>query len=173
MHSLILFFSVNGCGACILSFIVVCSLAGCGGGEDDGYKGDRGSVSGKITYKGAAIPANSVVMFQSKEGSYSASGQVSATGEYKLTYNGKSTLPAVAYIVQVTPPPSAGTGPGKVPDPASVRPAEIPQSGSTMAPTKDEKTLPFPAKYTVATSSGFEFTVKSGPNTANFEMVDP
>ncbi|MBS0207157.1 MAG: hypothetical protein JSS49_30140 [Planctomycetes bacterium] len=140
--------------------IVLLNLAGCGGGgEGDKFKGERGSVSGKVTYKGQAIPAHSTILFQSREGGYSAGGTIDDKGEYTLTYTGKSTMPAVEYKVQVGPPPPATTT--TLMDPSKV---------GTGAPT--EPPPPFPAKYSDHSTSGLAFTVKAGANKADFDLVD-
>ncbi len=147
------------CGISVAA--VLLSIVGCGGGgEGDKFKGERGSVTGKVTYKGSPIPAKSVVSFQSKVGSYSATGTINDKGEYTLSYDGKSTLPAVAYVVQIAPPPTAAaSGPM---DPSKV---------GTAAPAKVEAP-PFPAKYGAAVTSGLESTVKAGANKTDFELVD-
>ena len=139
---------------------VMLSMMGCGGGAvEDKFKGERGTVSGKFTYKGAAVPAGCTVVFQSKEGGYSAGGTTNAQGEYTLKYEGGAKLPGVLYLVSISPPPVA---PPKV-DATSMKdgkPPELPPPA-------------LPAKYGAPTTSGLEFTVKGGENkAANFELKD-
>lgn len=143
----------------LFAFAVLGPLAtsGCGGGAtEDKFKGERGSVSGKITYKGAAIPAGSVVMFQAAAG-YTAVGKTNDKGEYTLTYENKSTMPAVSYTVQVSAPAAAA--------PAKIDPANMVKESTPAA-------FPFPAKYTAGATSGLEFTVKGGANKADFDLKD-
>lgn len=142
----------------LFAFAVVGLLAtsGCGGGaEGDKFKGERGSVSGTITYKGAPVPAGSSVVFQAAVG-YTAGGKTNEKGEYTLTYEGKSVMPAVAYTVQVSAPAGA---------PATIDPAKM---GQPSAPA----VAPIPVKYSSGATSGLEFTVKGGANKADFELKD-
>lgn len=133
------------------------ATSGCGGGaEGDKFKGERGSVSGKITYKGAAIPAGSSVMFQAAAG-YTAVGKTNDKGEYTLTYDNKSTMPALSYTVQVSAPAAAA--------PAKLDPSNMGKDSTPAA-------APFPAKYSAGATSGLEFTVKGGGNKADFELKD-
>lgn len=145
-----------------LSSTMISGMMGCGSsGEDDKFKGDRGTVSGKITYKGAPVPAGTSVVFQSKTGGYSAGAATNAAGEYTLNYAGSSKLPAVVYVVGVSPP----RAPEAKPDPSKMA------TSSTEAP-KAEAPPALPAKYNSATTSGLEFTVKGGANKADFELTD-
>jgi hypothetical protein len=130
-------------------------VIGCGGGTSDNFKGERGSVSGKIEYTGKSIPAGSTVMFQSTTGGYTALGKTNDQGEYTLLYNGKQTLPATTYKVQINAPAAP---------PATVDPANMGKTAGTPAP--------FPAKYNSSSTSGMEFTVKPGANKADFVLID-
>lgn len=137
--------------------LVLLTASGCIGGlEGDKFKGERGSVSGKITYKGAPIPAGSSVIFQAAAG-YTGVGKTNDEGEYTLSYNKTSTLPAVSYTVQVSVPAAAA--------PAKMDPANM---GVETAPAPP----PFPARYSAGTTSGLEFTVKGGVNRADFDLKD-
>jgi hypothetical protein len=145
--------------ACIAIFGLTLSLVGCGGESvDDKFKGQRGTVSGKVTFKGQPVPANSTILFQSKEGGYSAGGTINGKGEYSLSYNGASTMPAVLYKVQFGPPPVKAE---------TMDPAKVVSGGApTAAPP------PFPAKFSDFATSGQEYTVKAGANVANFDLVE-
>lgn len=136
-------------------------LAGCGG-VNDGYEGPRGEVSGKMTYKGAPVPENSIVMFQGGEGkTFLATASTKAGGAYQLMFNGKRQIPAVKYRVQILPPP---------PKPAAKSDYD-PIAAKTVVGAKEKVELPFPQKYTVYGQLK-DVTVEAGKNVADFDMVD-
>ncbi len=160
-------------GATSLSIVLLAFLVGCGG-VGDGYTGPRGNVSGTVTFQGKSVPTGSTVMFQSKEGeTYLALGAVKADGKYELAYEGGKELPAITYVVQITPPAGeAGADKSKAPDPKDPKTA---MSGvdvkKLMAGDKDAKT-PFPKKYYSFSTSKLTFEVKGGPNTADFKLEE-
>ena len=136
--------------------VAVLVVSGCGGAGDD-FKGERGTVTGKVTYKGKPIPKGSSVLFQSETGSFSAGGITNENGEFSLLYKEAKSVPGVKYLVQIAPPP--------VPV-VNTDPAKPPEPGASAPP------LPFPVKYIGTGTSGLSFTVKAGANSADFELVD-
>lgn len=146
--------------------MIVSTVVGCGGGDvGDKFKGERGSVSGKIVYAGKPVPANTQILFQSKEGGYSAGGKTDDKGEYKLIYNGKPLMPAVTYKIQLTPPPGAAANtsdPSKIGTMDPNVPAAVPESPPP----------PFPAKYNSIATSGLEKTLKGGANEINLDLTE-
>lgn len=142
----------NCIGILICSVAVV--LAGCGSGA----KGPTGSVTGKVTAKGAAVPAGTNVLFQSNDGP-SAGGVVDASGNYTLKCDGSSYIPVGTYKVQVSPPPAPPAPP--------VDPAKVAMGGAApVAPP------PFPAKYGATATSGFEFKVEAKAQTIDLDLKD-
>ncbi len=151
----------------LLIVLAAVSLLGCGR-SGDGFTGDRGEVSGKVTVKGQPVPEGSSVVFQSKEGpNYTATGTVSASGEYKLLYNGKTELPAITYTATVIPPSSSSASGQMTNDQMTTNVGDMTKSIKSKAKPK----LPFAASYSSALTSGLEFTVKKGPNTADFDLT--
>ena len=155
----------------LLLTVLLTFLIGCGG-TGDGFTGSRGTVSGSVTFDGKTIPAGSTVMFQSKEGNtYIATGAVKEDGKYELVYEGGKSLPAITYLVQISPPPGGASVP------AGLIPAD-PKASSTITPadmkkvTEDAKNakLPFPAKYHSINTSKLTFDVKKDSNTADFSL---
>jgi len=145
------------------TLLAVGFVAGCGTGGD-GYKGPRGEVQGTVTVKGAPIPEGCIVLFQAAEGpAYMASGIVKDDGTYQLQYQGTRKLPAVAYKVQISPPPSQGqTSPQ---DPSEID-AEAMKKPAEAAP------LPFSEKYASFRTSPLKFTVEEGANVADFDLEE-
>jgi hypothetical protein len=86
---------------CTLALVIFAS--GCGGAAPGGYKGPKGTVSGRMMIGGAPLKEGCQVMFQSVEGGHLATGTVKSEGKYTLTSNGSFDVPAVAYRVQLSP----------------------------------------------------------------------
>lgn len=157
------FRTVSSLGSTSLPIVLLTFLVGCGGSVD-GFTGPRGTVAGTVTFDGNPVPPGSTVMFQSKEGNtYIASGTVKEGGKYELVYQGEKSLPAITYVVQISPPlPS--TEP-VVLDATAVKvitPADVKQKTEEAKNAK----FPFPAKYHSINTSKLTFDVKGGSNTA-------
>ncbi len=151
----------------LLVLLSVVVLMGCSRGGD-GFTGDRGTVSGKVTVKGAPAPEGSHVVFQSKEGTnYSASGTVNASGEYSLLYNGKTELPAVTYTATVLPPTTNSSSGTMTTEQMTTNVGDMTKA----IKSKTKPKLPFAASYSSALTSGLEFPVKKGPNKADFDLT--
>jgi hypothetical protein len=147
--------------ACLVAFVLGCSRTG------DGFKGDHGEVSGKITVNGSAAPEGCSVVFQTKDGpNYSAIGTVKAGGEYSLLYNGKTSIPALTYTATVMLPADTTSGQMSM-DQMTSGAADIGKAAKSKVKPKQ----PFSAAYSSALTSGLEFPVKKGPNTANFDLT--
>lgn len=164
------FRTVPSLGAISLPIVLLTFLVGCGG-SDDGFTGPRGMVSGTVTFDGNPIPSGSTVMFQSKEGNtYVATGTVKEAGKYELVYEGEKRLPAVTYLVQISPPP--GGAPSDKPvvvDPKDVK-AFAAADVKKMAEEGKNAKYPFPAKYHSTNTSKLTFDVKEGSSTADFKL---
>ncbi len=139
---------------------VIC--AGCS--RSDGFTGPRGTVEGKIVFQGVPIPEGSSILFMAAtQGGYTAGGIVDTNGKYTLKYNGSTALPAVEYLIQISPP-------AETPDP------EMLIDPTLLALTTDEVASftmiapPFPPKYSSAHTSQLKFTVEQGKNSADFEL---
>lgn len=122
------------------------TISGCGPG---GYSGPTGKASGKVSYKGAALPAGTSVTFMSADG-FVAAGVTDAGGAFKLMYNGTENVPVGTYNVQLGAPAVSGSGELQLVDPSKPLPS---------AP-KD----PFPSKYAASSTSGLQFPIKAGDN---------
>lgn len=145
-----------------LSLLSLALLAGCGGASDD-YKGPRGEVTGTVTYKGDPVPEGSIIMFQTKEGpTYMAGGTIKADGTYFLMYNGKRELPAVTYMVQISPPPE------NTPSVLPTDPDYDPVAATKAAAEAAKAEPPFPRKY--MSYGTLEETVEAGKNVKDFEL---
>jgi len=149
---------------------MACALLGCGG-AGDGFNGPRGTVSGKLTFQGKAVPPGSLVTFQAKDGpAFIATGIVKEDGKYGLVYRDKTELPAVTYLVQITPPVAP---PAASIDPKSANPAKgIVGDSKALTDAAKAAKLPFPAKFAATTTSKLSFEVKAGSNTADFDLKE-
>jgi hypothetical protein len=140
--------------------LLVSLIVGCGG-RGDGYSGPRGTVIGTVTVDGKPLQKGCQVVFIAAAG-HTASGVVDDSGKYTLIYS-HGDVPAVEYQVQLAAPISTAT--------QDVDPAKMAQNM-----TLSKKSVgaanegPFPSKYGSTATSKMSFTIKEGPNTADFAL---
>lgn len=127
--------------------------------------GPKGTVEGKVTYKGEPVPAGSTVTFVHGDTSLPAIGQTGAGGTFKLMMQGGDQLPAGTYSVAVSPPAS-----GEISEQTDMDAYKAMMEGGATA--AKATTGPFPEKYQAAETSGVTFEVKEGPNTYDLDMKD-
>lgn len=140
--------------------LLVSVLVGCGG-QGDGYSGPRGTVSGTITVDGKPLQKGCQVIFIASAGN-TAAGVIDEAGKYTLVYS-DGDVPAVEYRVQLTAPISTTT--------QDADPSKMAQNMKLSAKAGGAANeAPFPAKYGSTSSSTMSFTVKEGPNTADFSL---
>jgi hypothetical protein len=136
-------------------------LPGCGG---SGLPGPTGTVTGKVTYNGNAIPAGSTITFMHEETSLPAVGEISADGSYSLKMRGGDEILAGKYKISVVP---AATGVADENTDMEAYKAMMEGGGTAATPE------PFPKKYQSAETSGETFEVKEGEsNTYDLDMKD-
>lgn len=150
-------------------FLIMSFSLGCSQGGGDGYKGPRGTVSGKMIIGGQPLKEGCQVMFQSVEGNHLAVGTVKSEGKYTLTCNGSFDIPAVAYRVQLSPPSNQPTLKTEGPqDPTEMARKVMGPPGT--AKVKESSAPPFPNIYLSTLTSKLEYQVKAGSNTADFDL---
>jgi len=135
--------------------VATVTISGCTG-DDGGYSGATGKVSGTVTLDGNPVAAN--VSFLNTEMGYSASGAADSNGSYSLSSKGSSEIPVGKYQVAVTAPPAKEMTPEEAME-ASLKS----EDGSVPAVESA-----IPAKYNSPGGSGLTFEVKEGDN--NFEV---
>ncbi|WP_437188049.1 carboxypeptidase-like regulatory domain-containing protein [Planctomicrobium sp. SH668] len=148
--------------------LMVCvglSLSGCQKGFPDGFTGERGTVTGVVTLDKGALPAGCQVLFISNKGGYTGAGKVDDQGKFSVLYPSGPGLPVGDYDIQLTAPVEISSGNAVSTDPTAM--AKTLKLGPR--PTGKPAT-PFPSKYASTGTSGLKFTVKSGENTANFNL---
>jgi hypothetical protein len=106
-----------------------------------------GTVSGKVTLQGQALPAGVVVFSNTKLG-VGASAKLDSTGAYKVD----QPLRTGEYEVAVQPPPPPA-------------PHEMPATGAPPAPS-----VQIPPQYQSPGTSGLKATIKEGASTADFNL---
>jgi hypothetical protein len=153
-----------------MAILLLVTAAGCGG-SGGGYSGATGTVSGQMIIDGKPLQQGCEVAFQSEEGGFMATGTVKSDGKYTLTYNGSFQIPAVTYRVQLAAPSvkeefkPAGS---EMQDPTKMALKVMGPPGS--AKVKEGSKPPFPPKYSSTMTSMLEYSVKEGPNTADFDL---
>jgi hypothetical protein len=120
--------------------------------------GPAGTVSGKVTFKGNAVPEGCVVIFSPESGGESATGTVDSGGSFKLYYKGGTDIPVGKYKVNVTPAVVNET------------PQEAMERSMRKEKLKGESEVP--QKYRRPETSGETFDVKEGKNTYSLDMKD-
>ena len=124
-----------------------CFLVGCGPTEPD--KGPLGTLSGKVTFNGAALAEGSIIL--SREGGGSGAAELQADGTFLVT-DRAGGIPVGTYKVAFQPKMVEG--------PAS--PNSPPQSTA-------QKVLP--DKYYSEGKSGLTVEIKEGANTQDFAIT--
>ncbi len=147
--------------------VVVSALAvwllGWTGCSESSLPGPTGTVIGKVTYKGKAVPAGTTVTFVNQDNGMAAVGQVAGDGTYTLLMRGERKV--------MTGPYRIALGPAQV----SVDPNSNPEAykaimeGTAKMP---ETTTSFPEKYKAAETSGLTYVVQPGPNIHDIELKD-
>jgi hypothetical protein len=127
----------------VLAFALVAVLnGGCGAG--------KGSIEGKVTYKGKPLPVGTVSVFAGDN--QVLSGTIAADGSYRVL-----GVPAGTAILTVATPPPAP--PAFVP---AVKPPPIqdPNYPKEMLPNPTVKTVPIPKRYADPKESNLSVTVE-------------
>lgn len=126
-------------------------LAGCGS------KNAKGSLSGKLTYKGQPVNGAKMTLFP---------GQfpipVTQDGEFRT-----SDVPPGDYKVVVEGTPGSEGPPTK-----DMSPAKLAEAREKLAGQKTPATIKFPDKYTKEATTTLKLTVGAGAQVQNLEMTD-
>lgn len=78
-------------------------FGGCGGGTGL-PPGETGTVNGKVTVDGKAVPEGCQVLFVGTKGGLLATGATGTEGDYALTMRGENKILVGAYRVAISPP---------------------------------------------------------------------
>jgi hypothetical protein len=139
----------------------VIGIAGCRS-PVDGYFGPRGTVAGSIAVDGQPIAQGCQVVFIAKGGNFIASGTVEQDGRYTLLYRVAQGLPIGDYAVQLGLPRDFAP----IADPGDLRPRDLKEITRAW-----RAAMPFSERYLTTATSGLEFTVQPGANTADFDLA--
>jgi hypothetical protein len=147
------------CWIMVVAFAGLSVLSGCGGGGSKPLV--MGSVKGKVTLDGKALPAGCKITFIHKEKSFPATGDIGSDGSYTLLFNGKPAVPVGTYDVTIVPPHEEA---GPAADPSNPEAYKKMMMGGALAkaPLNQEAV---PRKYQVASSSKLTCTVIEGQET--------
>ncbi len=154
--------------AVALSASAAVIVIGCG--SDDSGLGTRYKVTGKVTYKGAAVPHGTVNFIPTKpgqsEGGRAATGEIK-DGYYSLTTHGNNdgALPGDYNVAIIAIDMDQKAAISK--DALNIHQGDA----AHQAAIKNAKKL-IPDKYGVSETSGLKATVKSGTNTIDFPLSD-
>lgn len=138
------------------------SVAAFNGCSATGLPGDSGTVSGRITYQGGAVPAGTIVSFIHIERGLVGSAACDEEGKFALQMREAPNILVGEYQVSVTPPPESF----EIADALSHhRPLTPAQKAELM---KEWKEIPEP--YRLPETSGQKFTVQTGHNEYQLDM---
>jgi hypothetical protein len=126
---------------------------GCGSGSKPGA-----TVSGKVTYKGEAVPAGEVVFNLVGKEVGGAIAPINSDGTYKAT-----GVPVGQVVVTVTTPPPPPTADQAAKNPFMQRKGYAPKAAA-------QKTVSIPAKYGKPALSGLSFTVNDSKQPQPFDI---
>jgi len=152
-------FTVPACFSFTFLCLITLAISGCSG-DDGGYSGPTGTVSGTVTLDGQPVSAN-VVFMNSIEG-FNASGVADASGSFSLQSNGDTDLPVGKYQVGVT-----AADEGAEMDPEAAMKASLESDDGSIGGTSSN----IPAKYNSPAGSGLSFEVKEGDNSFEVKMT--
>lgn len=139
----------------LLASILILGSFGCSGGPT----GPSGTVAGKVTLNGEAIPAGHTVAFISDSGS--AAATIGAGGSYTLMSGESAQVPIGKYKVTIGLP-SAGELSTAEYD------KQMEAGGAATKAKAPESSIP--TKYLVPGTSDLEFEVKEGGNTFDIDL---
>ncbi len=129
---------------CVLGLLVSLHPLGCGGSSGPVKK--VGTVSGKVTFKGAPVTEGQIAFIDQATGSAGGS-PLGADGSYKLP----QALTTGNYAVVIQPPP-----------------LPMPEEGKP--PPKPQPYANIPKKYREISTSGLSISIKEGTNPFDVEM---
>ena len=121
-------------------------------------EGNTGVVSGKVTFKGEAVPEGASIVFINKDKGLTASGAIGSDGSYSLQMRDGGDILVGSYQIGVTPPTTEMT------------PEEQEAVNLTGKMPAVKEWTSIPAKYRVPESSGIVFEIKEGSNEFDLDM---
>jgi hypothetical protein len=131
--------------------------------------GQRGEVSGKVKYRGNALPSGMVMFFDSNDRNV-GNASISPDGSYA------ATLPSGLVRIAVTTPPATLKSLGKEKAKEISERARKMRKGAfnplegAASDVIPEKAIPIPAKYASPSDSGLSLTVIGGPQTSDIDL---
>jgi len=143
--------------ACLVCLAAL-MMSGCGSGGGL-PAGKKGTVNGKVTYKGQPVPQGCIVSFVGPSG-ITGTGVTDGSGNYRISMRDGTNVLAGGYRVAVSPPP---------PPPLSDEEAmKMSMSGKSTVQVVKE----VPEKYRNPEKSPLTFEVMPGANTFDIAMTD-
>jgi hypothetical protein len=140
---------------------VLTAVTGCA----DAIKASKGTASGKITYKGAAVTGGRINFWAGGKDGVSYGGPIANDGTYKV----EGIPPGSAQVTVETDSAKSAANPyGSVKPPRGVTMPPPPQVSPVNAPVY----VKIPEKYKDPEKSGLTLEVTKGSQSKNWELTD-
>lgn len=151
---------------------VLLSLCGCF--SSSGPKVVTGTVSGKVQLDGKPVPPGCVVVFNpNSPGTDIGSGLIGEGGAYKAVSGAHSGIPVGEYKITIQPPAmdEKEKEAFEKKNSVTILTAMMNRDRKALKNIENPQSKIVPIKYWTIGTSGLTFTVSSGDNVANFELV--
>ena len=142
--------------------LVLAACVGCGGTSGPLPEGATGTVAGKVSYQGQAIPSGAVIVFAGDKSGLIGTGIVDSSSNYKLVMRDGSQVLCGNYRVTIVPPAPTT----KMSDEEAMR-----LSAEGKMP-KLEEFKQIPEAYRSPETTTLQLEVKPGDNKLDIELKD-
>jgi hypothetical protein len=139
-----------------LTFLSVLGAAGCGSSSS-------GTVTGKVTYKGAAVPGGTVSFFGADN--WTGSAHLGEDGSYSIANVPAGTVRISVETMTARPPKPP---PGAMPKPPTDAP--VPKGSMYDPAAQAKRYVPIPPRYADKDQSGLTYDVKPGKQVHDIKL---
>jgi hypothetical protein len=157
-------------GRTVLALALLSAAAGCGVG--------KGTVHGKVTYKGAPLPGGQITFMPEKEGVHGMTAEIDPKdGTYKAVDVPTGPVKVVVKSFEapsrppMMPPGAAGAG-GKIGPPKDTMPEGVTNPYEKAFGAEGAKYVNIPGAYQTPEATPLRYTVKGGEQEHNIDLSE-
>ncbi|WP_166830808.1 carboxypeptidase-like regulatory domain-containing protein [Thalassoroseus pseudoceratinae] len=144
----------------LMTVTLLATMVGCGGGGRDEETVD---IQGKVTFNTGPVPAESILILESKEVGVSRTATISADGTYSLT--GSGALPVGTYKAAIKPP-----GDAESVDTSSANYDDLMNASGAPPENKEDTSFPIPPMFRSTSTTTKTVEIKSGESTYDIDF---